>query len=250
MEVAGSVVLFSLLSGKLNFFQIKVLVVCIFLSLNLPKVYAFELGVGVGAMGPVIEVGQKLGNSFNLRIASANEYEFGDIKYSSSDKIEVESVLSGDIGQWNLAHSSLLIDYHPFKANLRLTIGMTDSLLSWSVKNTNADIYTFGGKQTPSGVVESTELSVQFTNGLSPYVGLGWASGFDKEIGFSFNGDIGVLAASKFIVQFNANCFKNQELTAECQQVGQDAVNELEKLQSEEKLNFLPYIGLGLSYKY
>jgi hypothetical protein len=244
------VILFSLLNGKLNFFQIKVLFVCVFLSLNLSKVYAFELGVGVRTMGPFIEVGQKLGNSFNLRIASASEYEFGDIKYSSSDKIEVESVFSRDFGQWNLAHSSLLIDYHPFKANLRLTVGMADSLLSWSVKNTNADIYTFGGKQTSPDVVDSTELSVQFTNGLSPYVGLGWASGFDKEKGFSFNGDIGVLGVSDFVILFDASCIGIHVDSEVCKEVKQNAKEELNILRSEEKINLLPLLGLGVSYKF
>jgi hypothetical protein len=90
------------------------------------------LGLALGQWGQVVEVGKKLGNSFNVRIAIGSDYESGEVEYSSSDEIEVESVLSGDVGQWRASHSSLLIDYHPWQGNFRLTLGLTDNSLTWS----------------------------------------------------------------------------------------------------------------------
>ena len=216
----------------------------------LPNLMAFELGVGAKSMGQVVEVGQKLGNSFNLRLAVASDYESGDIQYSSSDEIEVDSVLSGDIGQWNASHSSLLIDYHPWKGNFRLTLGLTDSSLTWSVVNSDVESFTINGNPTPQNVVDSTELEIQFTDGMSPYFGIGWASGFDKEKGFSFNGDFGVMATSDFVVLFDANCVAGQIFSSECEQVKEDVKQELNDLQSEEELSLLPLLGLGISYKF
>ena len=55
-----------------------------------PSLMAFELGVGVRSMGQVVEVGKKLGNSFNVRRAVGSDYDSGEIEYSSSDEIEVD----------------------------------------------------------------------------------------------------------------------------------------------------------------
>lgn len=213
-----------------------------------PSLMAFELGVGARSMGQVVEVGKKLGNSFNVRIAIGSDYESGDVEYSSSKEIEVESVLSGDIGQWSASHSSLLIDYHPWQGNFRLTFGFTDNALTWSAKNNGA--VSIGGYSISQDVVDSVEVEVQFTEGVSPYIGLGWASGFDKVKGFSFNGDIGVFATSNFVVLFDANCIDGQAISAGCQEAKQDAKNELKKLQDDEKISLLPLVGMGVSYKF
>ena len=122
-----------------------------------PSLMAFELelelGVGARSMGQVVEVGKKLGNSFNVRVAIGSDYESGDVEYSSSVEIGVESVLFGDIGQWSASHSSLLIDYHPWQRNFRLTLGLTDNSLKWSAKNNGA--VSIGGNSITQDVVDS-----------------------------------------------------------------------------------------------
>jgi hypothetical protein len=213
-----------------------------------PSLMAFELGVGARSMGQVVEVGKKLGNSFNVRIAIGSDYESGDVEYSSSNEIEVESVLSGDIGQWSASHSSLLIDYHPWQGNFRLTFGFTDNALKWSAKNNGA--ISIGGNSISQDVVDSVEAEVQLTEGVSPYIGLGWASVFDKVKGFSFNGDIGVFATSDFVVLFDANCIYGQAIFARCEAAKQYAADEQKKLQADEKIILLPLVGMGVSYKF
>jgi hypothetical protein len=214
----------------------------------LPNLMALELGVGARSMGQVVEVGKKLGDSFNVRIAIGSDYESGEIEYNSTDEIEVESILSGDVGQWSASHSSLLMDYHPWQGNFRLTLGLTDNSLTWSAKNNGA--VSIGGNPIDQGVVDSVEAEVQFTDGMSPYIGLGWASGFDKVKGFSFNGDIGVFATSNFVVLFDANCIDGQVISAGCEAAKQDAKDELAELQADEKISLLPLVGLGVSYKF
>lgn len=231
---------------KVKFFVLSVIVSFFHHSNTL----AYELGVGVRSMGQVVEVSKKLGDSFNVRIAIGSDYDSGDIEYSSSDEIEVESVLSGDIGQWNASHSSALFDYHPWQGKFRLTLGLTENSLSWMVKNTGVDSFTFNDKTYENDIVESTELEVQFTDGISPYVGFGWATGFDKVSGFSFNGDIGLFVTSDFIVLFDANCVKEQATSAGCETVKQDAKDELKELQTDEQISLLPLVGLGVSYKF
>ena len=214
----------------------------------LPSLMAFEVGVGVRSLGQVVELGKKLGDSFNVRIAVTSDYKSGVIEYSSSEEIEVESVLSGDTGQWNASHSSALIDYHPWQGNFRFTFGLTDNSLSWSAKNKGAE--SIGGNPIPEGVVDSVEAEVQFTDGISPYFGFGWATGFDKVKGFSFNGDIGVFVTSDFVVLFDASCVKGQATSAGCETVKQDAKDELAELQADENISLLPLLGLSVSYKF
>lgn len=227
----------------------KFLVLSFFLSIfYLPSLMALELGVGARSLGQVVEVGKKLGDRFNVRIAIGSDYESGDIEYSSANEIEVESVLSGDIGQWSASHSSLLMDYHPWQGNFRLTLGLTDNSLKWSAKNNGA--VSIGGNPIAQGVVDSVEVEVQFTDGISPYIGLGWASGFDKVKGFSFNGDIGLFATSDFVVLFDANCIDGQLISAGCEAAKEDAKNELKELQADEEISLLPLVGLGVSYKF
>ena len=57
-------------------------------------------------------------------------------------------------------------------------------------------------------VIESTELMLQLTDGISPYFGFGWSTGFDREKGFSISGDIGFYYAINFDIEFSANCTK------------------------------------------
>lgn len=231
--------------------RFKFLTLFILLSFfNVPDVKALELGVGIRSMGQIVELGQKLGNSYNVRIAIGRDFEWGESQYASTEEIEVDSVLTGDIGQWSTAHASLLIDYHPWQGNFRMTLGLTDSSLSWSVENNDVDSFTFNGDTYDNNIVDYTELKVQFTDGVSPYIGIGWATAFDKEKGFSFNGDIGLLLASDFFVQFDANCVADQILTTECNEVKSSALEELQSLQSEEKINLLPLLGLSMSYKF
>ena len=79
---------------------------------------------------------------------------------------------------------------------------------------------------------------------------MGWASGFDKEKGFSFNGDFGVMATSDFLVLFDASCVAGQVFSTECEVVKGDVKQELEDLQFEEEFSLLPLMGLGISYKF
>lgn len=227
----------------------KFLVLSFFISIfYLPSLMALELGVGARSLGQVVEVGKKLGDRLNVRIAIGSDYESGDVEYSSANEIEVESVLSGDIGQWSASHSSFLMDYHPWQGNFRLTLGLTDNSLRWSAKNNGA--VSIGGNPIAQDVVDSVEVEVQFTDGISPYIGLGWASGFDKVKGFSFNGDIGVFATSDFVVLFDANCIDGQVISAGCEAAKQDAKDELAELQADEEISLLPVVGLGISYKF
>jgi hypothetical protein len=231
--------------------NIKVLILSFFASsFYLPSLMAYEIGIGVSSMGQVVELGKKLGDSFNVRIAVASDYESGDIEYGSSEEIEVKSVLFGDIGLWNVSHSSLLFDYHPWQGALRLTFGLTDNSVSWAVENTNVNSFAFNDKTFSGDIVESTELEVQFTDGVSPYLGLGWATGFDKVKGFSFNGDIGVLGTSDFVIMFDANCIGTRVDSNDCKDVKQNVKEELKNLKAEEKINLIPVLGLGVSYRF
>lgn len=231
--------------------KIKVIVASVFLSFfTLSNAIAFELGAGLRSMGPVVELGKKFGNNFNIRAAIGNDYASGESEYSSSEELKVSSILSGSMGQWDLSHASLLVDYHPWQGNFRITFGAMDSTLRWFVENRDVESFSFNDQNFSNTVVSSTELDVQFTDGISPYLGIGWATGYDKEKGFSFNGDFGLVGISDFMIRFDANCVAGQILSDACVEVKQNAKKELEQLQLDEILSFLPLAGMGISYKF
>lgn len=203
-------------------------------SFYLPSLMAFELGVGTRSMGQVVELGNNLGESFNVRIAFAADYKSGDVEYNSPEEIKVESVLSGEIGQWKTSHSSLLIDYHPWQRNFRFSLGLSDSSLTWKAKNSGA--VSIGGNPIPEGVLDSVVAEVQFTDGVSPYIGLGWATGFDKANGLSFNGDFGLLVATNFVVLFDANCIEGQVVSEGCEVANKMLKTSLQSFRIVKKL--------------
>ena len=61
--------------------KIIIFVLSVFLSFFYhTSILAYELGVGARSMGQVVEVGKKLGDSFNVRIAIGSDYDSGDIE--------------------------------------------------------------------------------------------------------------------------------------------------------------------------
>ena len=93
--------------------------------------------------------------------------------------------------------------------------------------------------------LESTDLRLQLNDGVSPYFGFGWSSGFDNEKGFSVNGDIGFYYAINFDIEFSANCTKYVS-QLKCARAKRNAKKEELKLKIDKKLSYLPMIVIGI----
>jgi hypothetical protein len=97
--------------------------------------------------------------------------------------------------------------------------------------------------------VDSTELTMQIANGLSPYFGIGWSTGFDRESGFSFSGDLGFYYAVDFALNFSAKCTENAS-RFQCAKIRSHALKQQRKLRDDSELLIMPMLGALVSYKF
>lgn len=210
--------------------------------------YAIEIALGVKSLGPVIEAGYKINERFNARVAIGSKLNVDFDKQTSNQEPDIDEMLFDGVGEWEIEHYAALIDYHPWQGNFRLTAGVNHNKIAWTVENSGADSYKFSDEVFSGSEVASTKLTAQLTKGISPYVGIGWSTGFDNEKGWSFNGDIGVFYLKNTMVSFSAKCASGAS-EAQCNKILSEAGSKQADLRGES-LEIFPTIGLGLSYKF
>ncbi|MDG1694061.1 MAG: hypothetical protein P8I13_04275 [Porticoccaceae bacterium] len=218
-------------------------------SLSPMQAMGFELGIGVRSVGFTLEAGHKFSDNFNARLG-LSQFESRDNGNANVAEIpSLNDIIFSQSANIELSHSSILIDYHPWQGDFRFTIGITDNKIILDVVNFGDDKFVINDRVYSDKVLESTDLRLQLTDGISPYFGFGWATGFDKEKGFSFNGDIGFYYAVNFDIEFSANCIKYVS-QLKCANAKRNAKKEELNLKSDNELFYLPMIGIGFSYKF
>lgn len=222
---------------------------------------AFEIGIGFRTyaktdFGPSLELSQKINDRFNVRLAVATT-STTKIPEDSDDELTWNDImkffalpLGGDVDVFQV---SILGDYHPWRGNFRLSSGVSLLNFDWYKDKTNRTEYFFGN-QTFSGVqVASTrEHFLSIENSISPYLGFGWSTGFDKQKGWSFNGDFGVsyITGSHPYRGFSAKC-AGEASEANCDLVQSSARFEDDKLKDlDEGGGVIGMANLGISYKF
>ena len=219
------------------------------LSLSPMQAMGFELGIGVRSLGLTLEVGHKFSDNFNARLGFS---QFESRDNGNSNVVEIPSlndIIFSHPANIELSQSSILIDYHPWQGDFRFTLGITDNKIIFDMVNSGDGKFVINDRVYSDKVLESTDLRLQLTDGVSPYFGFGWSSGFDNEKGFSVNGDIGFYYAVNFDIEFSANCTKYVS-QLKCARAKRNAKKEELNLKSDKKLSYLPMFGIGFSYKF
>ncbi|MGB2102543.1 MAG: hypothetical protein ACPHTF_02435 [Porticoccaceae bacterium] len=223
----------------------------LFLIFLLCSMYSsgFELGFGIKSLGPYVEVGHKFSDSFNIR-AGISGYEYSSSENAdSSDVPSITTMYLDDSASLDMRQLSLLIDYHPWQGDFRFTGGITDNKIIFAVHNKGDGDFVINNVIFSDQVIDSTDYQLQLTNGISPYFGIGWSTGFDRDKGFSFSGDLGFYYAADFDVNFSAACSDNST-RLQCVMVRINAKKELYYLGQESEIQLLPMFGMGLAYKF
>jgi hypothetical protein len=228
--------------------KIPVFLFCI-LYLISSSTASFELGYGLGSMGFKYEVGHKFSESFNLRLGSS-EFEFiaSDGVYTNGVPT-ISDMLFNQNTTFDLNQLSLLFDYHPWRADLRFTGGITKNKILLEVVNHGDSEFNINNYSFSDQIVDLTELTMQLTNGMSPYFGIGWSTGFDQNSGFSFSGDLGFYYAVDFALNFSAEC-KAEAAAVDCSKLRTETLSQQRKLRRDLKPLILPNFGVSLSYKF
>ena len=208
-----------------------------------------EFGVGARNFGLMYELGNKFSDSFNFRIALGGFDIESDGAVNSAKTPSLEDVFLTESVSMEAKQFSALIDYHPSQGGFRFTSGVTHSLMVFEVVNFGNRGFIIGNQVFSDAIVDSTELRVQLADGVSPYFGIGWASGFSQQKGFSFNGDIGFIFSSNFEVEFTTRC-SDKATSYQCKKLKTNTRKEQLNLEQDFQMNFLPVLGLGFSYKF
>lgn len=242
--------LLHIFSLNLVFLRKALLYLILFLfSLSPMQVMGFELGIGVRSVGLTLEAGHKFSDKFNARLGFSQFESRDNGNANVAEKPSLNDIIFSQSGSIELSQSSILVDYHPWQGDFRFTIGITDNKIILDVVNFGDGKFVINDRVYSDKVIESTELMLQLTDGISPYFGFGWATGFDNEKGFSINGDIGFYYAINFDITFSANCTRYVS-QLKCAKAKRNAKREELNLKSDKKLSYLPMVGIGFSYKF
>ena len=127
--------------------------------------------------------------------------------------------------------------------------GITQNRLALEVINYGNRDFIINNSKFSDRLIDSTALAVDLTNGVSPYFGIGWSTGFDRESGLSFSGDIGFYYAVNFALNFSVECTKMTS-ASKCSKIKSEALKQQQTLRNDLKLVILPSVGAVLSYKF
>jgi hypothetical protein len=210
---------------------------------------SIEIGYGFRSQGPTFEIGYKFGDNLNVRLGSSEFTNWDSLVTNNLEIPSLNDIIFNQSGSIELKQLSALIDYYPWQGDFRFTGGITDNRIIFEAINYGDDEFIFNNRIFSDHAVDSTELVIQLTDGVSPYIGIGWSTGFDRHSGFSFSGDLGFYYAVDYAVNFSAQCSDNAT-RFECTKVKTSARKEMHKLKQELELLLLPMVGMGFSYKF
>lgn len=148
---------------------------------------------------------------------------------------------SGDVGDFgssarltadiNLSTFQALGDWYPTDSGFRVTGGL--------VVNNNKITLSGTGATVGSSTNQTVNSEIKMSDGISPYLGIGYATKPKYAKGFGFNLDVGVM-------------FQNPKASLTASGASQSDIDaQLVKVQDAmDKLKYMPVFGLGVSYSF
>ena len=225
-------------------------------------------GIGLGANAKY-KIDDQFGARVGFDMFSVNDIEIEDKEVTYNFDASVQDV-------------HMLIDWHPWEGSFRTSAGLiiNNSELDGDITPTatqNQEIkFTFDGKEYNYKLDELGSINtVADFDPVSPYVGIGWDTSFDKDKGFGFTFDLGVAFTGSMKTSYNLKFGEALDIDkqtanipdgtakeakiSEIKQKQQEIKDELEKhldkemvtLQDElDKYEILPYVSIGFNYKF
>ncbi len=176
------------------------------------------VGVGLSNFGLNLEGAYQIDPQLRVRGALMGGFS------ASYDETDDAGTAEGDFDLGGLA---ILADYYPTQSGWRISGGLFVSNTELSASGTSAG--------------EEAELTAEFANAVSPMVTTGYEWGFAD--GWSFNSELGVIFTGGFDLDVTATGTGNQAVIDADPDV-QEAISDAEDLIA------VPYLSLGVSYKY
>jgi len=197
--------------------------------------FNFSLGTQITTLGPGIEVHSRVNDYFGMR-TNVSYFTF-----SHEDKID-DINYDLDLDMLNL---SIILDLHPFKNSFHLSGGIYFNNNEILGEGSSSLSFNIGGTNYSGSEIGTLNANVELGD-LSPYVGFGWNTSAQKESGWGFVLNAGLMFTGSPDVVMTAN--------------GPIASNPIFKLNLDKekaefekdihKFEFYPVVNLGLNYRF
>ncbi len=215
-----------------------------------------SVGLHSSIFGFGADVKVKLHDSFGVRAG---------FEMASADDIEVEAEdLSYDFDV-ELKNMLFLSDIHPWQGSFRTSFGImiNSSNIEGRISPNSDEEFTFNDVTYSTKDIGYVDTKVDF-DPVAPYIGIGWDTSFDKQRGFGFTFDLGVAYQGAARVEYDVTYAElektgNSIVDQRAQEAREELIKELDSNLKEEKkvlddeldkYKFLPYISIGINYKF
>lgn len=197
----------------------------------------FALGLGVGTTGATISGTFNLSESTNIRAIYAS--------YSDSLS-ETDSGIAYDY-EIDLSSFSVLLDWHPFDGGFRVSAGAVSNGNEFKGTAAQGTGNTTVGNQSFSNAQLGTLRAQVDSDGVVPYLGVGWGNAVGKGSALSFSLDLGVIFQGQPDVTLTTEGTDASILAAVNTQLA------VEKAQLESDLDdfkLYPVLNVGVNYRF
>ena len=196
---------------------------------------SFSAGLGISTLGIGGSVGYSINSSFTVR-GVVNYFKFNK-KFSGDNNV--------DAGM-RLFTIGILGDWHFLQNGFRLTGGLLYNGNELNIKATPNSNQTINGRVYTPQQIGTVKGTVNFRP-ISPYLGMGYASGHESHSGFSFNTDVGVLfqGSARGKIKEITGLAANGAGVIEAEK---DLI--LRQINKQQWIKTYPVISLGISYKF
>lgn len=221
--------------------------------------YSYD-GTSVGGQAGLFGLGLNFQGKFSKTIGlkvgfdtyTYNDYEIVDDQVKYNFDVETQDFLA-------------TVDWHPYAGSFKTSAGViiNNSNLVGTITPTTSTSFVFNNVTYSTDDIAKVDTSAEF-DPVAPYLGIGWDTSWTKKNGFGFTFDLGVIyqgsASVDYTVKYKAvPKTGNPAVDAAATNARETLINEIDSnlaaekksLQTElDKYEFLPYIAIGVNYKF
>ncbi len=217
-------------------------------------------GTSVGAQAGIFGLGANLKGKFTDTLGVS--VGFDKFTYNDIEIVDDEVTYNFDVKTEDFLAT---LDWHPYKSSFKTSAGVivNNSNLVGTITPTTATTFTFNGVTYSTDDIAKVDTSAEF-DPVAPYVGIGWDTSWTKSSGLGFTFDVGVIYQGSATVDYTVKYKEvpktgNAAVDAAAEQARADLIREVDanlaaekrSLQTElDKYEFLPYIAIGVNYKF
>lgn len=195
----------------------------------------FAIGAKVSTLGLGAELTTRIIPVINLRFG-VNGFPLSFDQSTSDIDYDVD---------YDLFSVSAILDWHPFKGDFRISGGVLYNRNEIDIVSKSASVYPIGDTRYTSDQVKQVNGNISF-NEIAPYFGIGFGNAVEKEKGWGFVFDAGIVFQGEPDIELTATGPVTSDLHFRI-----NLENEEEDIDDDiEGLKYYPVVSFGITYKF